>query len=428
MRDVLGLILGGGRGARLFPLTKHRSEPAVPIAGKYRLIDIPISNCLNNGVNRVYVLTQYLSVSLHKHIANTYKFDPFSRGFVEVLAAQQTYETADWYQGTADAIRQNIRYLQEDPARYLLILSGDQLYRMNFRQLLAVHGDSHADVTMSVVPVTRDQAKDLGVVRVDESLRITGLVEKPRTDAQLEPFRLPAGWLEARGVAGRGREYLANMGIYVFTKDVLLGLLAAQPRATDLLLEIFTRGMASHRIHAHVFGGYWQDVGTIQSYHEANLALASEQPPFDFHSSEGVIFSRMRYLPASRVRAAHMRHCLVSDGCVIEPGARLERCVVGLRSRIGRHAVLRDTVLIGADRYETEQGREDNHKRGVPDLGVGEGSLIERAILDKDCRIGRNVQIVNQRELVEYDGPNYHIRERIVVIPNGAVVPDGTII
>jgi glucose-1-phosphate adenylyltransferase len=428
MHNILGLVLGGGRGARLFPLTKHRSEPAVPIAGKYRLIDVPISNCLNSGVNRVFVLTQFLSVSLHKHLAHTYKFDAFSRGFVEVLAAQQTNETADWYRGTADAVRQNMRYLHEDGAREFLVLSGDQLYRMDYRQLVAAHRDARADVTLGVVPVTREQARNVGVVRADDALRVTALVEKPETDEQLGPFRVPAGWLEARGAAAPGREYLANMGIYLFSRQVLFDLMEAQPAATDFVREILARSLKTHRIQAHLFNGYWEDLGTIRSYHEANLALAGDRPPFDFHSPEGVIYTRMRYLPASRVSAAHMHHCLISDGCLVQEGARLERCVIGLRSRIGKNATLRDTVLIGADRYETDRERAANGKRGLPDFGVGDGSVIERAIVDKDCRIGRDVRIINCQGLREDDGPNYHIRDGIVVIPNGAVVPDGTVI
>jgi glucose-1-phosphate adenylyltransferase len=428
MQSVLSLILGGGRGTRLYPLTKLRSKPAVPLAGKYRLIDIPISNCINSGLNRIYVLTQFLSVSLHRHIAHTYKFDPFSRGFVEVLAAQQTNETADWYRGTADAVRQNLRYLQEDGAREFLILSSDQLYRMDFQQLLMTHRNTRADVTIGVVPVEQDQARDLGVVRVDESLRITALVEKPQTGEQLQPFRLSAGWLEARGAAAPRREYLANMGIYLFSRQVLFDLMEAHPAATDFVREILARGLTTHRVQAHFFNGYWEDLGTIRSYYEANLALTSDRPPFDFHSPEGVIFTRMRYLPASRVSAAQMDHCLISDGCLIHPGACLERCVIGLRSRIGKDVTLRDTILIGADRYETDRERAANSKQGIPDFSVGDGTVIERAIVDKDCRIGRNVRIINRQRLQEDDGPNYHIRDGIVVIPNGAVVSDGTVI
>jgi glucose-1-phosphate adenylyltransferase len=428
MEPTLTLILGGGRGARLYPLTKHRSEPAVPIAGKYRLIDIPISNCLNSGLNRIYVLTQYLSVSLHRHLGATYKFDPFSRAFVEVLAAQQTNEAADWYRGTADAVRQNLRYVQEDGARLILILSGDQLYRMDFRQMAATHRDSKADVTIAVVPVTRSRARSLGVVSVDDGQRILDLTEKPQTEEQLEALRTPADWLWQRGLGSEGREYLANMGIYLFNREVLLDVLYGQPQANDLVTEVFPSRLKTFRIQAHLFDGYWEDLGTVQSYYEANLALVGDKPPFDFHSADSVIYTRMRNLPASRVGGTHLKQCLISDGCVIQPGARLERCVIGVRSRIGRNATLRDTILIGADRYETDEERARNARRAVPDFNVGDNAVIERAILDKDCRIGCNVQLINRRQLSNEDGPNYVIRDGIVVIPNGAVVPDGTVI
>jgi glucose-1-phosphate adenylyltransferase len=428
MQSVLSLILGGGRGTRLYPLTKLRSKPAVPLAGKYRLIDIPISNCINSGTNRIYVLTQFLSVSLHRHIANTYKFDPFSRGFVEVLAAQQTNEAADWYQGTADAVRQQIRYVQEDGASHVLILSGDQLYRMDFRHLLRTHLDCGADVTLAVLPVTREQAPELGLLRLDDTGRVVGFAEKPQTDAQLAPMAVPAEWMERRGIASRGRQFLASMGIYLFNRPVLFDLLAELPQATDFGKHIFPASIQTRRVYAHLFDGYWEDLGTVRAYHEANLALAGNDPPFDFHSPEGVIYTRMRFLPAARISAARLERCLISDGCVVEPGARLERCVIGLRSRIGRDAVVRDTVLIGADRFETDAERAANRVQGIPDLGVGDGAVIERAIVDKDCRIGRNVRIVNRRGAQEDEGDHYVIRDGIVVIPKGTIVPDGTVI
>ncbi len=428
MQHVLGLILGGGRGSRLYPLTKWRSKPAVPLAGKYRLIDIPISNCINSGLNRVYVLTQFLSVSLHRHIANTYKFDPFSQGFVEVLAAQQTNEAADWYQGTADAVRQQLRYVTEDPCREVLVLSGDQLYRMDFQKLLQTHRDSRADVTLAVLPVGREAVSGFGIVRADDSGRVAGFVEKPRTDAQLAPVEAAAEWLERRGVAARGRRYLASMGIYLFRREALLDLLDAKPPATDFGREVFPRSIGTHRVCAHLFDGYWEDLGTIQAYHAANLALAGDDPPFDFHSPEGVIYTRMRYLPASRFSGATLSQSLISDGCVVQAGARLERCVLGLRSRVGRDVVLRDTVLIGADRYETDAERAENRRQGVPDLTVGDGSVLERAIVDKDARIGRNVRLVNEQGVQEAEGDNYVIRDGIVVVPRGAVVRDGTVI
>jgi glucose-1-phosphate adenylyltransferase len=428
MQDVLSLILGGGRGTRLYPLTQLRSKPAVPVAGKYRLIDIPISNCINSGMQRIYVLTQFLSVSLHRHIANTYKFDPFSRGFVEVLAAQQTNEAADWYQGTADAVRQQIRYVIEDPCSDVMILSGDQLYRMDFRELLRTHRETRADVTIAVLPVPRDQVPGLGIVRLDETGRVNGFVEKPQADEAINAARTPPEWIDRRGIQARRREHLASMGIYLFTRKALLELLNLRPLATDFGKEVFPRSIKSHLVQAHLFDGYWEDLGTIRAYHEANLALAGDEPPFDFHSPDGIIYTRMRFLPASRVSGARLSNCLISDGCVIQEGADLKGCVIGVRSRIGKNVTIRDTVILGADRFETDADRRANRNINRPDLVVGEGALIERAILDKECRIGRNVRIVNQRGVKDDEGENYVIRDGIVTIPRGTVVPDGTVI
>ena len=428
MRDVLSLILGGGRGTRLYPLTKLRSKPAVPVAGKYRLIDIPISNCINSGLNRVFVMTQFLSVSLHRHISHTYKFDPFSRGFVEILAAQQTNEASEWYQGTADAVRQQLRYVMEDKCNDVLILSGDQLYRMDFRQLVQTHRDNNADATIAVLPVKREETHHFGILRQDEKGRILGFVEKPKTDAEREPVRTPAEWIERLGIPSKGREYLASMGIYCFKRDVLLDLLTRKPLVTDFGKDVFPKSVNSHRLQTHIFDGYWEDLGTIKSYHEANLALASDNPPFDFHSPEGVIYTRMRFLPASRVSGSSLKQCLISDGCVINGGATIERSLLGVRSHIGRDVTIRDTVMIGADRFETDAERNRNQQRGLPDFSIGDGSVIERAIVDKDCRIGRNVRIVNARNVEEDEGENYVIRDGLVIIPKGAIVPDGTVI
>jgi glucose-1-phosphate adenylyltransferase len=428
MNDVLSLILGGGRGTRLYPLTQHRSKPAVPIAGKYRLIDIPISNCINSGLKRVFILTQFLSVSLHRHIANTYKFDPFSNGFVEILAAQQTNETADWYQGTADAVRQNIRYVRQDPGSEVLILSGDQLYRMDFRELIATHRQTQADVTIAVLPVAGDQASGFGIVRLDDTGRVIGFKEKPKSAAELAPLATPDEWMARRGIISHGRPFLASMGIYLFKRDTLMELLQNPPLATDFGREVFPQSICTHRVQAHLFDGYWEDLGTVKSYHEANLILAGDSPPFDFHSPDGVIYTRMRFLPASRMGGASLEQCLVSDGCVIEHGTRIERCVVGVRSHIGRGVTIRDSIMIGADRFEPECERKENATRGIPRLGVGDNCVIERAILDKDCRIGKRVRIVNHSGVTDSEGPNYVIRDGIVVIPRGSVVPDGAVI
>jgi glucose-1-phosphate adenylyltransferase len=423
MQDVLGLIMGGGRGAGLYPLTRWRSAPAVPVGGQYRLIDIPLSNCINSGLQRIYVLTQFLSVSLHRHISNTYKFAPFSRGFVEVLAAQQTNETADWYEGTADAIRQNLKYLADESASDVLILSGDGLYRMDFGLLVDAHRQMKADVTMAVLPVTRSQASKFGIVRLAPDNRMLDLVEKPKTSDQLDFLRQIPGRPDMDG-----KEYLANCGIYVFRREVLLDLLDAKPAAMDLVTEILAPALSTHSMRGHVFAGYWEDLGSIRTYHQASLALAAARPSFEFHNADGIIYTRMRNLPASQIRAAQLQESLVSDGCLIQSGSHLERCVVGLRTHIGRDVVLRSTVVNGADRYETDAERAANQLQRLPDIGVGDRSYVEDAILDKDCRIGADVKIINSAGIKEAEGPCFVIREGIVIIPKGAVVPDGTVI
>ena len=424
MHDVLSLILGGGRGARLYPLTRRRSEPAVPLAGKYRLIDVPVSNCLNSGLNRVYVLTQFLSVSLHRHLATTYKTGPFMRGFVEVLAAQQTNETTNWYTGTADALRQNLRYIESESPSDVLVLSGDQVYRMDFQRLIRAHREAGADVTLAVAPVTRARAPALGILRLDDAGRITTLVEKPRTDDVLDSLQESPAWLDQRAIT-RDRPFLANMGIYLFKRSALFDLLEAKPAISDLVQGILAPAVATHRIQGYLFDDYWEDLGTIASYHEANLALASDNPPFDFHSPEGIIFTRMRNLPAARIGAARISQTLIADGCIVENGASLERSVLGVRSRVGRNAILRETIVLGGDQYETPQQLKENRSKKLPDIGIGEGAVLERAIVDKDCRIGRGVRIVNRKGVREADHELYVIRDGIVVIPNATVIPDG---
>ena len=427
MDNVLALILGGGRGTRLYPLTKLRSEPAVPLAGKYRLIDIPISNCINSDVRRIYVLTQFLSVSLHRHIANTYNFDPFSRGFVEVLPAQQTNEAAEWYRGTADAVRQNIFFIDDEGVSDVLLLCGDQIFRMDFRRLIETHRVWGADVTIGVVPLSRAEAPRLGVLCCDGE-RITEINEKPQTQAELDRLRTSPAWLAAHGVSSTDRVYLGNMGIYLFSHRALHEMLQAHPTAVDLVREVFPRSLQQYHFRVHVFNGYWDDLGSIKSYHEAHMALAGDQPPFDFASVEGIIYTRMRNLPASLVQNARVNHCLISDGCLVQEGADLERCVIGVRSRIGRHVSLRDTIVNGLDRYETAEELAENQRAGRPNLGIGDGCVIEQAIVDKDCRIGRNVRILNEHQLRNFEADHYVIRDGIVVIPDGTVLPDGTVI
>jgi len=428
MQDVLTLILGGGRGVPLFPLTRHRSEPAVPLAGKYRLIDVPISNCLNSGLQQIFVLTQFLSVSLHRHLAQTFKVEMFSRGFVEVLHAQQTNETADWYQGTADAVRQHMDYLAGFPVRDVLVLYADQLYRMDFHALLTQHRESRADVTMAVLPVNRDRSPRVGLLQVDSDDTVVALSEKPHTEAALASLRVGRDFFDRNDRQQLGRDYLANMGIYAFRRDALLDLLRTQPNATDLVRGILAPALSSHRVKAYLFDGYWEDLGTIASYFHAHMALLADQPPFDFGSQDGVVYTRMRNLPASRVRAASVERCMIADGCTVGPGTELVDSVVGVRSRVGANVRLKQTILIGADGYESNGQQAENRRQGLPDVGVGDGSVIERAILDKDCRIGRGVRIVNARGVAEEESEKYVIRDGIVVIPNGTVIPDGTVI
>jgi glucose-1-phosphate adenylyltransferase len=427
-RDVLSLILGGGRGTRLYPLTMLRSKPAVPIGGKYRLIDIPISNCINSDCNRIYVLTQFLSVSLHRHISNTYKFDPFSKGFVEILAAQQTNEASDWYQGTADAVRQNIRYVHEDPCQDVLILSGDQLYRMDYQQLLETHRKNNAEATIAVMPVAEEQTSQLGLLSADDAGRVTGFIEKPQTRDKLEPVRMKEAWMKQRGVECQGRPFLASMGIYLFQRDALFQMLNDPPLATDFGKEIFPRSVNTRRVYAHLFDGYWEDVGTVKSYHEANIAMTADHPPFVFHAPEGVIYTRMRYLPAARVNQVSLDHALISDGCVIGAGTKIMHSVIGVRTQIGKNVVLKNSVLIGADGFESLAQKAENQRRGLPNIGIGDDTVIEDAILDKDARIGCNVRLCNRDKIKNGEGPNFVIREGIIVIPRDAIVLDGTMI
>ena len=429
MNEVVTFILGGGRGAGLYPLTKLRSVPAVSLAGKYRLIDVSVSNCINSGAKRIYVLTQFLSVSLHRHISNAYQFAPFSNGFVEVLAAQQTNEGANWYRGTADALRQNLRYINADPGRDVLILSGDGLYRMNYYDMVRFHRDSGADITIGAVPVSRERASGLGVLRVNEQTRIVELVEKPQTAEQLDALRTSPSWLERRGITSPDRHYLANMGVYLCRREVLLALLRRSSDATDLVTDYFARMLRSHQVHAYFFTDYWQDLGSsIRAYYEANLALASDNPPFDFHDPQGIIYTRARNLPASLLYSSSLEQSLVSDGCLIESGTRLKRCVVGQRLRIGRNVSIEDTVLCGADWYESDEQRRLNKQQGIPDMGIGDGSVISRAIIDKDCRIGRNVSIGQSGPRPDSEAATHVIRDGIIVIPRGTVIPDGSVL
>jgi len=425
VQRVLALVLGGGRGTRLYPLTRDRSKPAVPLAGKYRIIDVPLSNCINSGVQRIYVLTQFNSVSLHRHIRRTYTFDPFSGGFVEILAAQQTLDNSGWYQGTADAVRQNLRYLQQPDIKHVLILSGDQLYRMNYADMLATHKARKADVTIAGIPVHEDAASALGIMRVDDDGRVEGFLEKPQTKAELDMVRTDPAWIDRQGIPALGRTLMASMGIYLFDRDCLLDLLT-KTDYQDFGREVFPAAIRSKRVHLHPFDGYWEDIGTIRSYFQCNLDLASPSPPFELSSAEAPIYSRGRFLPPSRIDGASVRASLVSDGCIVEQGAVIENSVIGLRCRIGRNVVIRNSVVLGNDFYESADDLAAAAAKGVPPLGIGEGTIIEGAIVDKNVRIGRRTRIVNDHGWEELaDSDRFTIRDGVAVVPKDAVVPDG---
>ncbi|HTQ39398.1 MAG TPA: glucose-1-phosphate adenylyltransferase [Pirellulales bacterium] len=425
MLNVLALVLGGGRGTRLYPLTKYRSKPAVPLAGKYRLIDIPLSNCINSGLNRMYVLTQFNSVSLHRHIRRTYVFDSFSGGFVEILAAQQTNESSNWYQGTADAVRQNIRSIDESNADYVLILSGDQLYRMNYAEMLATHQRSGADVTIATMPVTRGAAHAFGILRADDTGRVTGFLEKPKTREEADMVRTEPAWIDSRGVLSRGRDLLASMGIYLFNRTTLMDVLT-KTDYHDFGKEVFPASMRTRKVFMHLFDGYWEDIGTIKSFYQCNLDLAQPNPPFALASATAPIYSRPRFLPPSQFHGATLKNTLIADGCVIEPGATIENSVIGLRTRIGRDVQIRDSVLLGYDYYEGEPHSVSSTAEASVPLGIGDGAIIQRAIVDKNCRIGRGVRISNDRNLESSPEANEcMIVDGILVVQRAATLADG---
>jgi glucose-1-phosphate adenylyltransferase len=422
MQDVLAIILGGGRGNRLFPLTLMRSKPAVPIGGKYRLIDIPISNCLHAGLRRMFILTQFNSASLNRHISQTYRMDLFSGGFVDILAAEQTPDNPNWFQGTADAVRQAARHFISYPADYFLVLAGDHLYRMDFAELIDSHIDRNADITIAAQPVAPGSASEMGIFLFDRSGQIAGFEEKPNAERLGQIGRsIPAG----SDFTGHSDDepFVASMGIYVFSRDVLLDVLN-RADATDFGREIIPAAISTHRVNAFLYHGYWADVGTVGSFYEANMMLTRDHPPFRFYDPKKPIFTRPRFLAASRFIDSVVSYSLVAEGCYINR-CRVETSIVGIRTRIDERASVSRSVLLGADYYEADE--DESGDRSVP-LGVGMDSVLDRVIVDKNARIGRGVRLVNERGVQEADGENYFIRGGIIIVPKGAVVPDGTIV
>ncbi len=423
--NVLSVIMGGGQGKRLFPLTKERAKPAVPLAGKYRLVDIPISNCINSELRRIYLLTQFNSASLHRHISQSYKFDHFSGGFVELLAAEQTFSDASWYQGTADAVRKNLLHLLNHEFDYVLILSGDQLYRMDFRPIIAQHAEADADLTIATIPVARFAAQSLGIMQIDNHRRITRFVEKPTDPAVLDSLKLEKEWYPKLGIQGDGELFMASMGIYVFNRNVLLKLL--DNTLTDFGKHIIPGAIKTHRVFSYVFQGYWEDIGTIRSFFEANLDITSELPRFNFFDMSTPIFSRPRFLPASKINGAQIDHAVVSDGCIINH-AKITQSIVGIRSIVGAGSELKRVIMLGCDYYESYQSIVKHEAAGVPRIGIGRNTRIENAIIDKNARIGDNVTISPAGKPENVDHPLCYIRDGIVVIPKDGVIPHGTVI
>ncbi|MEX2306532.1 MAG: glucose-1-phosphate adenylyltransferase [Pirellulales bacterium] len=429
MKNVVAVVLGGGHGTRLLPLTAYRAKPAVPLAGKYRLIDIPISNCLNSGINQIYVLTQFQSVSLHRHIRSTYRFDNFSGGFVEILAAQQTMDQPDdrqdWYQGTADAVRKNLRYLNQPGVEYVLVLSGDQLYRMDFGKMLKTHQATGADVTIAAKPVDRSQAGSFGIMRIDAGGRVVGFLEKPKSDQELNDVAMDPEWLKTRGISSGGGECLASMGIYLYNRDTLVAALE-KTNYRDFGKDVFPATMRSRNVQLHVFDGYWEDIGTIRSFYDANLQLAQPNPPFELASATSPIYTRPRSLPPTRADGATIYHSLMADGCVIGSGTKIENSVVGLRCRIGRDVTIRNSVIMGVDFYETPEQLAADRQAGWPPIGIGDGTVVENAIVDKNCHVGAGARIIGDpQQLERIAGENWEMLDGILVIPKNAVLPDG---
>jgi glucose-1-phosphate adenylyltransferase len=423
---MVSIVLGGGKGQRLYPLTAKRAKPAVPFGGKYRLVDIPISNCIYAGLRQIYILTQFNSASLHRHIANTYRFDTFSKGFVEILAAEQTPLSTDWYQGTADAVRKNMSHFEDQSPRSFLILSGDQLYRMDFVDMFRAHQESGSDVTIAAIPVPRDRVSGLGILQVDASSRITHFVEKPGPGVDLESLRMPLEVASRAGVEVEGETYLASMGIYIFSAPALRA--ALDNTLDDFGSEIIPASIEGLKVSAYVFDGYWEDIGTVKSFYGANLDLASINPDFNLYLENVPIFTNRRDLPPSKINYSTIAESLAAEGSIIT-NANISHSIVGIRTIIETGANLDGVICMGADFYETDAQKEQNAAAGMPNVGIGRCCIIKQAIIDKDARIGDNCRIgIDPLPRPDVDTPTYSIRDGIVVIPKGTVLAPGTVI
>ena len=422
-REVISVILGGGAGSRLYPLTASRSKPAVPIAGKYRLVDIPISNCLNSGIGRMFVLTQFNSASLNRHIKNTYHFSPFSKAFVDILAAEQTPDNPTWYQGTADAVRQGLRHIEPFDSDYILILSGDQLYQMDFVEMLDNHKKLGADISVATIPVGDRDAPEFGILKVNDDGLIGSFIEKPKKEL------LPQ-WISDTGneMKKKGRNYLASMGIYIFNRQLLFDMLQTVYKdATDFGKEIIPNSIKDYKIASYQYEGYWTDIGNIYSFFEANLDLAKDLPEFNLFDNERVIYTRSRMLPPAKVSGTTLEKTLVAEGSILN-ASRIESSVIGIRSRVGHGSTVVSSYLMGNDYYETLQEIEHARKIGIPLFGIGDRCYIKNAIIDKNCRIGDDVRINGGTHLENTDHALYTVKDGIVVVKKGAIIPSGFVL
>jgi glucose-1-phosphate adenylyltransferase len=423
IQSVVSVILGGGAGSRLYPLTATRSKPAVPIAGKYRLVDIPISNCINSGINRMFVLTQFNSASLNKHIKNTYQFSAFSKGFVDILAAEQTPDNPGWFQGTADAVRQSLKHIGNNDFEYVLILSGDQLYQMDFADMIDNHVARGADITIATIPVGERDAPEFGILKSNEEHAITSFIEKPKKELLPE-------WVSDTGDEMKllGRNYLASMGIYIFNRKLLFDLLLDEKKdTTDFGKEIIPFSINKHKVISYQYGGYWTDIGNIHSFFEANLALTLEIPLFNLFDNRNVVYSRARMLPPAKISGTTLERTLIAEGTIIN-ASRIENSVIGIRSRIGQGSTMVSCYMMGSDYFETLEEIKHNSEKGVPKLGIGDRCYIRNVIIDKNCRIGNDVRINGGSHLADSDHSLYTVKDGIVVLKKGAVLPDGFVI
>ena len=425
MSEIVTMIMAGGQGSRLYPLTKFRSKPAVPIGGRFRLIDIPISNCLHSGLKSIFIITQFASESLHRHIFMTYRFDNFSKDFVTILSAQQTLESRDWYQGTADAVRQNLDYIHRQ-GRRVLILSGDHLYRMDYRKFIDFHIHKKAAITIGVYPITADHAPKYGVTKIDSNDRIVEFMEKPRDPADIQRLAVGQESFQEFGIDPAGRTHLASMGIYVFNLDVLEDVLHATPHK-DFGREVIPSTIGRGDVYGYLYDGYWEDIGTIGSFYKANIALTEPLPRFNFYDEEKPIFTMPRFLPGSKILDSQVHASILCEGSIINRSS-IRHSIIGIRSRIGDNSLIERSVIMGADYFESKEQLDGNSAKGIPDMGIGRDCEIRSAIIDKNSRIGHGVRLINARGLEAENAENYAIVDGILVVPKHGVVCDGTVI